>query len=314
MQTAATANQLAIDPHALRGLHSELRKDGSKAAGKVAEQFAALLLQQMLSSMREASPRFSEESNTGSQDLFRSMGDQQLAQTWSSQQGLGDSLAAMIRRQIERQQNPESLNQARAVRPDPLRVGTSPLPMSAAGAAKAAVTANSSASAGASASGFVQGTQDFILKVRDAAAGAAKKLGVSAELLVGHAALESGWGKRSIKDSQGNETWNLFGIKAGSGWTGKTADVLTTEYVNGVPQKRVERFRAYDSLQDAFADYQSLLERRYKGVIGAGNDARQFASALAAGGYATAPDYASKVVAVAGSVQQRLAAQSRTLG
>ena len=77
--------------------------------------------------------------------------------------------------------------------------------------------------------------------------------------MMGQAALETGWGKAEIRGADGQNSHNLFGIKAGAGWKGRTVDIVTTEYVNGKPQKQVESFRAYDSYADSFRDYANLL-------------------------------------------------------
>ena len=49
------------------------------------------------------------------------------------------------------------------------------------------------------------------------------------------------------------------------------AEITTTEYVDGQPQKVKARFRAYGSYEEAFADYARLLTSnpRYAGVVGA---------------------------------------------
>lgn len=295
----ATAS-LAIDPRSVESLR---RQKGDQAAAGVAKQFEALLMQQMLASMRQATPRFSEGSDSSALDMFRGMYDQQLSQTWAQHGGVG--LSDVILRQIQVQQNPALLKQARQADTNNQKPGQLAGLQTgfAVAAAKTADLPVANASA-ASAEGFIE-------KVKVAAGLAARALNVSPAMLIGHAALESGWGKKSIKDAQGNETWNLFGIKAGKGWAGKTVDVLTTEYIDGQPQKRVEKFRAYDSLEDAFADYTSLLQRRYADVMDSGADASRFAQALARGGYATAPDYARKVTQVVQSVQQRIAGSSK---
>jgi len=117
--------------------------------------------------------------------------------------------------------------------------------------------------------------------------------------MLAHAALETGWGKKPITDAAGNNTHNLFGIKASRDWQGKTADIVTTEYIDGKAQKRVETFRAYDSYAQAFQDYGRLLSKRYGEATQAGADAKVFATELQQGGYATDPSYANKLSRVA---------------
>ena len=118
--------------------------------------------------------------------------------------------------------------------------------------------------------------------------------------MLGQAALETGWGKAEIRGADGHNSHNLFGIKAGAGWKGQTVDIVTTEYVNGQPQKQVESFRAYESYADAFRDYANLLRgnARYQNVIAQGQDAAGFAQGLQQAGYATDPKYAQKLMSV----------------
>ena len=118
--------------------------------------------------------------------------------------------------------------------------------------------------------------------------------------MLGQAALESGWGKHEIIGANGQPSHNLFGIKAGKNWTGKTVSAVTTEYVNGVATKKVEKFRAYDNYGEAFNDYAKLLQGndRYKNVIANAKDAYGFAHGLQKAGYASDPNYANKLMHV----------------
>jgi flagellar protein FlgJ len=120
-----------------------------------------------------------------------------------------------------------------------------------------------------------------------------------------HAALESGWGQRPIRNVDGASSHNLFGIKAGGKWDGATSETATTEYVGGAAVKTSAKFRAYPDGAAAFRDYARMLldNPRYKGAIGAGSDANAFAQGLAKGGYATDPAYAAKLARLAGKLQ-----------
>jgi len=103
---------------------------------------------------------------------------------------------------------------------------------------------------------------------------AAKGMDMSPLFVTAQAALESGWGKSSI----GN---NIFGIKKGSGWIGKTKLVLTHETFTlpnvkfALPEKVVTvtpmangkydylawlLFREYDSITDCLKDHFELLK------------------------------------------------------
>jgi len=136
----------------------------------------------------------------------------------------------------------------------------------------------------------------FQEKLHEHAHAAEQTTGVPAKFMLGQAALETGWGKRMIKNADGSNSNNLFGIKAGAGWKGKVATAVTTEYVNGKPQTKVEKFRAYDSPADSFRDYANMIAKnpRYEKVIGS-SDAATFAQGLQRAGYATDPHYAAKL-------------------
>lgn len=122
----------------------------------------------------------------------------------------------------------------------------------------------------------------------------AEKIGISPAAIVSQAVLETGWGASAI----GN---NLFGIKAGAGWTGKRQHVLTREVIGGNDVMMYDWFRDYDSPADSFADhYRFLVENtRYKraGVFDAETDDEYF-EALQRAGYATDPNYARTLKAV----------------
>jgi peptidoglycan hydrolase FlgJ len=296
----AIQNTLAIDPKAVNQLRVANRADATAGVKGVAQQFEAMLMQQMLASMRTASP-VDSMNDSSSVEMFRGMHDQQLTQMWSAKGSLG--LSEVIMRQLQIQQNPALLQQ-------PLRHGVdlfSDRALAYPGSSKVNATAAKTAVAPASvADKLASSASDFIGKLSGAAQSTAATLGVAPHVLLAHAALETGWGKKTITDAAGKDSFNVFGIKAGSSWQGKTTDVLTTEFVDGVAQKRVEKFRAYDSYADAFADYASVMKRRFGDALGQGADAVGFGKALAKEGYATDPNYAKKLARVADSVAARL--------
>ena len=149
------------------------------------------------------------------------------------------------------------------------------------------------------------GQQQFLAEIAPWAREAGARLGVAPELVSAHAALESGWGQRPLRQATGASSHNLFGIKAGPGWQGDVAHALTTEYKQGAALKTSAAFRSYPDHASAFRDYaQLLLENpRYRAAVGAGNDAQAFAEGLARGGYASDPAYAAKLTRVARRLQ-----------
>jgi len=153
--------------------------------------------------------------------------------------------------------------------------------------------------------------RDFVERIWPLAAAAGKEIGVAPHLLLGQAALESGWGRRELRQADGSSSHNLFNIKASNSWKGKVVQAETTEYVNGIAQKHVENFRAYNSDAEAFGDYARLLKTspRYAGAIAGGDDVESFARGLQSGGYATDPMYSDKLVRLVGSSSFRAALQ-----
>lgn len=142
--------------------------------------------------------------------------------------------------------------------------------------------------------------EEFIATMMPMAEKAARRLGVEPRYLVAQAALETGWGKSMIRQKDGSNSHNLFGIKA-TNWSGESAAARTTEYVNGRAVKQVEGFRAYASFEQSFDDFVSLLQNsdRYQSALNAGGDSERFVQELQKAGYATDPQYARKVSQIA---------------
>jgi flagellar protein FlgJ len=138
-----------------------------------------------------------------------------------------------------------------------------------------------------------------------------KTSGIPASYMVGQAGHETGWGRHEIKMKGGAPSFNLFGIKAGASWSGKVAEVTTTEYVDGVAKKTVAKFRAYDSYEDSFRDYARLITKspRYAQASQQTDSALAFATGLKKAGYATDPDYAAKLSRAINTTQRLQRAQ-----
>lgn len=327
------------DFNALAALKRDAKADSGKALRATAQQFESLFTEMMLKSMRAANVG---DSLTGSDtmDFYTGMFDQQLAMQMSKGKGLG--LADMLVQQLTRSglvSNSASASAASSASPassstasisaptNNMTASPSMLSPDVAASLKAimmqsdtpfahidefgapefemldpqridAATATSETS-----SAWPPATPEaFVRQLLPQAQQAAAQLGVDAETLIAHAALETGWGKHVPDQGEGRSSFNLFGIKATPNWSGNTVAATTIEYEQGIATRRVERFKAYDSPADCFADYANLLGRRYQGVTQAGSNAGQFANALQQGGYATDPHYAAKLSAVAQAV------------
>ncbi len=264
------ASGLAADGRSLDQLKRAARDDPRQAVKKVATQFEALFMQMVLKSMREATPH-SGLLDSQEQDMYRGMLDQQVAPQIA---GKGTGLAELIARQLARNL-PADLAPA---------AGTS-------APGRVATLADSPPA---------QAQREFMQRHRADALRAQQLTGVPASFILGQAALESGWGRREIRAADGAPSYNLFGIKAGSGWQGRTVDVTTTEYDGGVARKTVQSFRAYDSYAAAFQDWALTIARnqRYSAAVSAAGDAGGFAFGMQRGGYSTDPAYAEKLARV----------------
>lgn len=126
---------------------------------------------------------------------------------------------------------------------------------------------------------------------------------IFASVCIGQAIHESGWGT-SQKMVNANA---LYGIKVGksaykfgTAWKGAAYKTGTTEYYDGVnPTKITDWFRSYDNVKDATEDYFDMLChcQRYKAALNRSTPA-ECINAIVAGGYATGPQYAKKVMQI----------------
>ena len=317
---------LALDARALESLRQSAEVDPQGSIRKAAGQFEALFMQQLLKSMRAAIPKSGMFDGPGS-EMYTGMLDSQLTQAMAGAPGgLADLIAKQMSRHLGAQPAQVGEGAAGATAPAgaasgadraAARAGNGTVSGSAVeGAADLAAAADArSAEARALAAAYGRNRLEdadalqaslarrlspaqaaFVEDMWPHALAAQEKTGLPAAFVVGQAALESGWGRRDIRDADGNPSHNLFGIKATGGWQGKTVAVLTTEYVDGKPRKVVEQFRKYDSFADAFTDWSRLMTRssRYADVLKAGN-AAEFARGLEDAGYATDPRYSEKL-------------------
>lgn len=134
----------------------------------------------------------------------------------------------------------------------------------------------------------------FVQMVMPHAIGASKATGVDPRIIVAQTGLETGWGR----SAPGN---NLFGIKSHGAPGGQ--NLATTEVVNGQPVRTTASFRTFESPQASVAGYADFINTnpRYAQFRTAqGLDAQ--AEALGRSGYATDPNYGTKVRQIAESI------------
>jgi flagellar protein FlgJ len=314
LMNSAAVTPSIFDTQSLSALKRGLKQDDPQALKAAARQFEAVFLQMMLKSMRATVPQdgmFESDQTRFYQELL----DSQLAQVMAAKGGTG--LAAVIERQLSRQSaealenNPEGMSLVPPARALPLEGAQRPYPLPQQAPVPAQPLEGSSqrTTTTPQAAAPVQG---FAAQVWPQAMAASTETGIPPLFLVGHAALESGWGRAEPRFADGRPSYNLFGIKAGSSWQGPVVETATTEYVSGVAERRVERFRAYGSYAEAFQDYARLLTQspRYAEVVGS-RDAAGFARGLQRAGYATDPAYAAKLERVIGTLATLAAGSPR---
>jgi flagellar protein FlgJ len=274
--TLPSTSKLATDTHSIDALRLRASTDPKAAIKEAARQFESLFMQELMKSMRAAQETMSSGmlDNAGSK-MGTEMLDTQFA---TKMTGLPGGLGEMIARQLERQMG-----------------GT------AAPAAALAPAGASGAPARSDLTSRITPSQAEFLKEHQVAARAAEaQSGIPATFMVAQAAHESGWGRHEIKNVDGSTSFNLFGIKAGANWKGPTAEVTTTEYIDGIARKVVAKFRSYASYAESFADYAKMMKDspRYGQVVANAGSAQGFAQGLQRAGYATDPAYADKLTRV----------------
>jgi peptidoglycan hydrolase FlgJ len=271
LNTSSSAGSIS-DNRSIEALRAAAARDPKSSIRETAKQFESLFMQEVMKSMRASTLSSGMLENSATQ-MGTEMLDTQFA---GKMTGLPGGLADAIARQLQRQMgNADKTDKAEAAKT------LQPLPV----LAKKNVAPH---------------VQSFIQKHDSAAKAAEATTGIPASFMIAQAAHESGWGKREIIGKDGTPSFNVFGIKATSSWTGKVVEVPTTEYVDGKPQRVMAKFRAYDSYEASFKDYAKLIgtNDRYREVVAKADTAEGFARGLQKAGYATDPEYASKLTRV----------------
>ena len=317
------------------------RSGSDDAAKSVAQQFEGLFVQQMLAAMRSA-VKIDTEQDSSYMNFYQEMYDKQLAQTVASQNRLG--VAKMILQQMP-DSEAESGNPATTPELDfsPVRVAalnpnipslkipvvpsevvssddenpTRMLPAVTEEIPTARVSRVldddfAEVSRIEQANNRWQSPDRFIADILPQAQAAADTLGISAHLLVAQSALETGWGKHTMKYADGRSSNNLFGIKTGPDWQGPSLQKTSLEFRDGILQSQVSSFRAYDTPAQSFADYVKFIHNnpRYQQALAQAGDDQAFIREIHSAGYATDPQYADKVLNILnGGILQRALAK-----
>ncbi len=325
----ASATQI-IDSRNLHSIKAETHKNGNSPAAMkaAAEQFEALFISLILKSMRQSLPQ-DGIFNSQQTKLYTQLLDEEISQQ-VAKQGLGFA-DQMLRQMVatgqldaeetepylSKRQISASVDAYRAMSTQsakakanaflheqyaPFRLDSKIDETGIVGKLKGIMSSKVGSTEKTSSNS--DHVKAFAKQMMPYAQEASKTTGIPAAFMIAQAALETGWGQKQMRNSDGSPSYNLFGIKANN-WAGKTVDTLTSEFENGKMIKKVEKFRAYDSYAESFKDYAHFLSEnpRYQHVMYA-KDPVTFAYGLQRAGYATDPEYGSKLVSVINRVMQ----------
>ena len=133
--------------------------------------------------------------------------------------------------------------------------------------------------------------EEYIERYKHIAIAHMEHYGIPASITLAQGILESGNGNSALA----REANNHFGIKCHTDWKGKTY-----RYDDDRPQ---ECFRVYKSPEDSYTDHAEFLsnhrQSRYDSLfVYSHDDYVSWAHGLKAAGYATAPDYAERLIKI----------------
>lgn len=285
----------------LARLRTQSAQQTPEAQREVARQFEALFIQQMLKTMRAASPGDSLVDSDASRTM-RDFHDQKLAESLSQRGDFG--IAQLLLKQIA----PDAASGRQA---GPAIPAAGPAPKLDANALEVLRRVErvrddgrlEATTAPVASAAYKPGTPEaFVREVWPHAQAAARQLGVAPEVLVAQAVLESAWGRSMPTRADGTPSFNLFGIKADRRWQGARVENATTEFVGGRSVREVAGFRAYGSWGESFADYARFIQDnpRYRQALASAADNSAYLHELHKAGYATDPGYAAKIKRILG--------------
>lgn len=153
---------------------------------------------------------------------------------------------------------------------------------------------------GATPEAFVKGLREALMVVAPYLSEAAQ------QIVIAHAALESGWG-RSTPARAGYNLFNVTRVRSDPGPVIESGDLEYDD--SGSAHQITQRFAKYGSAGEGLAEYFGLLARKYGTALAEleAGDSAGFVAALRAGGYFTLPlgEYQSRFAGVLAGVRKR---------
>lgn len=312
---------MVTDVQGLDSLRKGAREDDPEALKEVARQFEAMMVQTIMKNARQSNELLSKDGLFDSEQVrfYQQMFDEQMAVniTQGGTFGLADVLVRQLSKtygkelEADKASNPISIqamldrgSRFPASRYDPEHMQAVREKFAAQRAEKVAAAEEALRLE----KGF-ESPADFVRTLLPAAEKVAEDLGLNPMVMLSQAALETGWGRYMIRNSEGKNSFNLFGIKADSRWQGESAVVSTLEYRGGIPRKEQAAFRAYGNYEESLRDYGRFLRDnpRYSDALNHASDPVKFTKGLQDAGYATDPAYAKKIQRIISSPVMRLA-------
>lgn len=139
-----------------------------------------------------------------------------------------------------------------------------------------------------------QTREEYVEKYKAIAIAHMERYGIPASITMAQGILESDSGNSRLSTTSNNH----FGIKCKKHWTG--------DRVYHDDDAKGECFRAYPSVEASYQDHADFLDQspRYDSLFAyPADDYRSWARGLKAAGYATAPDYAERLVKIIESMK-----------
>ena len=308
----------------LSGLH-EIRQQGQEnqedALKSVAQQFESMFIRNLLKSMRQANDVLSQDNFLNSQTtkFYRDMFDDQLSLNLTERKGQGSvGLAEVLYKQLSRSygEGETKVNNTNDFNHKSIRAFTGASPYREFDSSVNIDEFNNNRTninlniegevdpffhQNAADQPIHQEREAFINNVYSELKSFAEPMGFDPKILLAQSVLETGWGEHMIRDKKGNNSFNLFGIKADERWSGDRVTVTTTEFRDGHPVKENAYFRRYNSYAESVRDYIDFLKNqpRYEDAISNKSDPKVYIQQLQEAGYATDPHYAEKILHIA---------------
>ena len=112
--------------------------------------------------------------------------------------------------------------------------------------------------------------------------------------VIAQACVESAYGTSKLAS-----VWfNLFGMKCGSSWKGKSVNLATKEEYNSQLVSIRDNFRVYDSLEDGIKGYYDFISTNRYANLKSAETAEEYLQRIKADGYATSSSYVSTCMSV----------------